>query len=62
MLSVGLSYVINDKMSIDAAYMFLKEKVAHVDVSKTTPAGPITYSADYNGIAHLIGTQLNMKF
>lgn len=61
-LSFGLSYAINDKMSIDAAYMFLKEKVAHVDVSKTTPTGPITYSADYNGIAHLIGAQLNMKF
>lgn len=61
-LSVGMSYVLNDKMSIDGAYMFLKEKTAHVDVSKTTPAGPITYSADYKGVAHLIGAQLNMKF
>lgn len=61
-LTVGMSYVLNDKMSIDASYMYLKEKTAHVDVSKTTPAGPITYSADYNGIAHLIGAQLNMKF
>ncbi len=61
-LSLGLSYAINDKMSMDLAYMYLKEKTAHVDVSKTTPAGPITYSADYVGIANLIGAQLNMKF
>ncbi len=61
-LTVGMSYVVNDKMSVDAAYMFLKEKTAHVDVSKTTPAGPITYSADYKGVAHLVGMQMNMKF
>ena len=63
-LSVGLSYDINDKMSIDAAYMYLKEDTAHVSASKSVASinGPITYSADYNGIAHLIGTQLNMKF
>jgi len=61
-LTVGMSYALNDKMSIDAAYMFLKEKTAHVDVNKTTPAGPVAYSADYKGVAHLIGAQLNMKF
>jgi len=61
-LTVGMSYILNDKMSIDAAYMFLKEKTAHVDVNKTTPAGPVAYSADYKGVAHLIGAQLNMKF
>ncbi len=63
-LSVGLSYDINDKMSIDAAYMYLKEDTAHVSASKSVASinGPITYSADYNGIAHLIGAQLNMKF
>lgn len=61
-LTLGMSYMLNDKMSIDAAYMFLKEKTAHVDVNKTTPAGPVTYSADYKGVAHLIGAQLNMKF
>ncbi len=63
-LSVGLSYDINDKMSIDAAYMYLKEDTAHVSASKSVASinGPITYSADYKGIAHLIGAQLNMKF
>ena len=63
-LSVGLSYDINDKMSIDAAYMYLKEDTAHVNASKSVSSinGPITYSADYKGIAHLIGAQLNMKF
>jgi hypothetical protein len=44
------------------AYMFLKEDTAHVDLSKTTPAGPVTYSADYKGMGHLVGAQLNMKF
>ena len=63
-LSLGLSYDINDKMSIDAAYMYLKEDTAHVSASKSVASinGPITYSADYKGIAHLIGAQLNMKF
>jgi long-chain fatty acid transport protein len=63
-LSLGLSYDINDKMSIDAAYMYLKEDTAHVNASKSVASinGPITYSADYKGIAHLIGAQLNMKF
>ena len=63
-LSLGLSYDINDKMSIDAAYMYLKEDTAHVNASKSVSSinGPITYSADYKGIAHLIGAQLNMKF
>jgi long-chain fatty acid transport protein len=63
-LSVGLSYNINDKMSIDAAYMYLKEDTAHVNASKSVASinGPITYSADYKGMAHLIGAQLNMKF
>jgi hypothetical protein len=39
-------------MSIDAAYMYLKEKTAHVDVNKTVSSinGPITYSADYKGV------------
>lgn len=60
--SVGLTYPINDKMSVDAAYMFLKEKTAHVDRVKGSPTGPITYSADYKGVAHLVGVQLNMKF
>ncbi|MBK6756173.1 MAG: outer membrane protein transport protein [Moraxellaceae bacterium] len=60
--TLGLSYPINDSTSIDVAYMFLKEDTAHVDVSKTTPAGPVTYSADYKGMGHLIGAQLNMKF
>ena len=63
-LSVGLSYDINDKMSIDAAYMYLKEDTAHVNASKSVSSinGPITYSADYKGMAHLVGAQLNMKF
>lgn len=61
-LSFGLSYPLNDKMSIDAAYMFLKEKTAHVDRYENTTNGPISYNADYKGIAHLIGAQLNMKF
>lgn len=63
-LTVGMSYALNDKMSIDAAYMFLKEKTAHVDINKTVSSinGPISYSADYKGVAHLIGAQLNMKF
>jgi long-chain fatty acid transport protein len=63
-LTVGMSYVLNEKMSIDAAYMFLKEDTAHVNANKSSASinGPITYSADYNGIAHLIGAQLNMKF
>lgn len=61
-VTLGMSYPLNDKMSIDAAYMLLKEDTAHIDRSKTTPAGPITYSADYKGLAHLIGAQLNMKF
>lgn len=60
--TLGLSYPVNDKMSIDVAYMFLKEDTAHVDRTKTTPAGPITYSADYEGMGHLIGAQMNMKF
>ncbi|MBK8326332.1 MAG: outer membrane protein transport protein [Moraxellaceae bacterium] len=59
--TLGLSYPINDSTSIDVAYMFLKEDTAHVDVSKTTP-GSLTYSADYKGMGHLIGAQLNMKF
>jgi long-subunit fatty acid transport protein len=51
-------------MSIDAAYMFLKEKQLMLMQAKAYQASmaPITYSADYKGIAHLIGTQLNMKF
>lgn len=60
--SLGLSYPVNDKMSIDAAYMFLKEKNAHVDRVKGSPTGSITYKADYKGAGHLIGLQLNMKF
>ena len=63
-LSLGLSYDINDKMSIDAAYMYLKEDTAHVNASKSVSSinGPITYSADFKGMAHLVGAQLNMKF
>lgn len=63
-VTVGMSYPINDKMSIDAAYMFLKEDTAHVNASKSSSSinGPITYSADYKGIGHLIGLQTNLKF
>ncbi|MFO1373166.1 MAG: outer membrane protein transport protein [Agitococcus sp.] len=61
-LSLGLSYPLNDKMSIDAAYMFLKEKTAHIDRVKGAGNSGVTYSADYKGVAHLIGAQLNMKF
>lgn len=60
--SLGMSYAINDKISIDAAYLFLKEDTSHVDVSKPSTNGPVTYSADYKGMGHLIGAQLNMKF
>jgi long-subunit fatty acid transport protein len=51
-------------MSIDAAYMYLKEDTAHVNASKSVSSinGPITYSADFKGMAHLVGAQLNMKF
>ena len=63
-LSLGLSYDINDKMSIDAAYMYLKEDTAHVNASKSVSSinCPITYSDDYKVMAHLVGAQLNMKF
>jgi long-subunit fatty acid transport protein len=37
-LTLGMSYAINDKMSIDAAYMFLKEDTAHVNATKAYQA------------------------
>lgn len=61
-VTLGMSYPLNDKMSIDAAYMFLKEKTSHVDRSKVAGFTPVTYSADYKGTGHLVGAQLNMKF
>lgn len=61
-LSLGASYVFNDKLSFDASYMYLKEKTAHVDAHKTVNGTLIQYSAEYGGMAHLIGMQMNMKF
>jgi long-chain fatty acid transport protein len=63
-VSLGMSYALNDSTSIDMAYMFLKEDTAHVNASKSVSSinGPLTYSADYKGIGHLVGAQLNMKF
>ena len=66
-LSLGASYVFNDTLSFDVAYMYLKEKTAQVDAHKTlkNPDGSttlITYSAEYGGMAHLMGMQMNMKF
>ncbi|PTQ90618.1 OmpP1/FadL family transporter [Agitococcus lubricus] len=60
-ISLGGSYLLNEKMSIDVGYMFLKEKTAVVDVSKISPVGPLSYSAEYSGKAHLVGVQLNLK-
>jgi long-chain fatty acid transport protein len=63
-VSLGMSYALNDSTSIDMAYMFLKEDTAHVNASKSVSSinGPLTYSADYKGMGHLVGAQLNMKF
>ncbi|MBK9186767.1 MAG: outer membrane protein transport protein [Moraxellaceae bacterium] len=40
-LTVGLSYAINDKMSIDVAYMFLKKKLRMLMSAKRTPMAPL---------------------
>lgn len=60
-VTLGMSYPLNDKMSIDAAYMLLKEDTAHVDRNKVAGV-PVTYSASYKGLGHLVGVQMNMKF
>ncbi len=58
--SLGGSYQMNKQLSVDCAYMFLKEKTAHVDLSK--PTTPERYSADYSGKAHLVSVQMNYLF
>lgn len=59
-VTIGISYKISDKLSMDAAYEYIKEDPSKVNVSK--PAFGTSYSATYKGTANLLGAQLNLRF
>lgn len=57
-LTVGLSYQVSDTLSVDMAYEFIKEDKAVVNVSNVSSS----YYAEYDGVAHLLGVQANLRF
>ena len=54
-----MGYRLSKNLTMDAAYEFIREEKALVNVSN--PSG-LSYSAEYSGKANLLGMQLNLSF
>ena len=59
-LTLGASYVLSSTISVDWAYMYIREASAHVRQDQF-PADSAQFEADYRNRAHLFGMQFNLK-
>jgi long-chain fatty acid transport protein len=57
--TLGLGYRLNENLSADLAYEFIKEDKSEVNVHN---ASGLSYSAEYSGKAHIFGMQLNLRY
>lgn len=58
-LTLGVGYALSKNLSMDIAYELIREDKAIVNVSNSSG---LSYSAEYSGVAHLFGAQLNLNF
>lgn len=57
--SLGFGWQPTPDITVDAAYMFIKEEDTDIDLASATQG---TYQATYKNTAHLLGAQLSYRF